>query len=111
MNIKDLERRDLFLCYKISKKKTNLTGIKATELTEALREIDQGKRQQHRDADTVRKVCLCGGLGFFLTLGMLAVVDDKASRRMNQRIRQEWRLDSLAKEKKKLCEFSIARES
>ncbi|WZZ26444.1 hypothetical protein YC2023_009845 [Brassica napus] len=76
--------------------------IKATELTEALREIDQGKRQQHRDADTVRKVCLCGGLGFFLTLGMLAVVDDKASRRMNQRIRQVWRIDSSKGEEKTL---------
>ncbi|KAF2582579.1 hypothetical protein F2Q68_00005216 [Brassica cretica] len=65
------------------------------------REREQGKLQQHTDADTVGEVCLCGGLGFFVTLGMLVVVDDKASKR-NQRIRQEWRLDSLAKEKKKL---------
>ena len=50
-------------------------------------------------------------LGFFATLGMLAVVNDKALRMMNHRIRPEWRHDSLTKKKRRLCNFSIVKES
>ncbi|KAF2570896.1 hypothetical protein F2Q70_00004453 [Brassica cretica] len=84
---KDLERLDLFLWKRKDLERLDL----------------QGKRQQHTDADTVGNVGLCGCLGFFATLGMFAVVNDKATGRMNQRIRLEWRLDSLGKEKRRLC--------
>ena len=84
---KDLERLDLFLWKRKDLERLDL----------------QGKRQQHTDADTVRNVGLCGCLGFFATLGMFAVVNGKATGRMNQRIRLEWRLDSLGKEKRRLC--------